>query len=82
MELKQKSWIFDYPKLTQHALEAEAPTHNLGIWKRIQGGTALALEDPIDFESEPWPRLSADCRDLVMKLMERDPERRITARAA
>ena len=40
------------------------------------------LEDPIDFKSEPWPRLSADCRDLVMKLMERDPERRITARAA
>ena len=40
------------------------------------------LEDPIDFKSDPWPRLSEDCRDLMMKLMERDPERRITARAA
>ena len=40
------------------------------------------LEDPADFTSDPWPRLSTDCRDLVMRLMERDPERRITARAA
>ena len=27
------------------------------------------LEDPIDFKSEPWPSLSAECRDLVMKMM-------------
>ena len=40
------------------------------------------LEDPADFSSDPWPRLSDDCRDLVMRLMERDPERRVTARAA
>jgi len=40
------------------------------------------LEDPIDFKSEPWPRLSAECRDLVMKMMNRDPSKRITARAA
>ena len=40
------------------------------------------LEDPADFTSDPWPRLSADCRDLVMRLMERDPDSRITARAA
>ena len=40
------------------------------------------LEDPIDFRSEPWPQLSAECRDLVMKMMDRDPAKRITARAA
>jgi calcium-dependent protein kinase len=40
------------------------------------------LEDPVDFTSDPWPRLSGDCRDLVSKMMERDPEKRITARAA
>jgi len=40
------------------------------------------LEDPIDFESDPWNRLSAECVDLVKKLMERDPERRISAAAA
>ena len=40
------------------------------------------LEDPIDFESDPWPRLSPDCKDLVSKMMTRDPEKRITARAA
>ena len=40
------------------------------------------LEDPIDFRSEPWPQLSAECRDLVMKMMDRDPSKRITARAA
>ena len=32
------------------------------------------LEDPIDFDSDPWPRLSSDCRDLVQKMMERDHE--------
>jgi len=32
------------------------------------------LEDPIDFESDPWDRLSKDCKDLVRRTMERDPE--------
>ena len=40
------------------------------------------LEDPIDFESDPWGSLSEDCLDLVKKLLERDPRKRITARAA
>ena len=40
------------------------------------------LEDPADFTSDPWPHLSEDCRDLVMRLMERDPHSRISARAA
>jgi calcium-dependent protein kinase len=40
------------------------------------------LEDPIDFKTEPWPQLSGECRDLVGKMMERDPAKRITARAA
>ena len=40
------------------------------------------LEDPADFTSDPWGRLSPDCRDLVMRLMERDPQQRVSARAA
>ena len=40
------------------------------------------LEDPADFTSDPWGSLSPDCRDLVMSLMGRDPEKRISARAA
>ena len=40
------------------------------------------LEDEIDFSSEPWPSLSPECLDLVQRMLERDPEKRITARAA
>jgi len=36
----------------------------------------------VDFQSDPWPRLSPDARDLVSKMMDRDPAKRITARAA
>ena len=40
------------------------------------------LEDQIDFVADPWPRLSPECVDLVRKMLDRDPETRITARAA
>ena len=40
------------------------------------------LHDPIDLQSEPWPSLSPECVDLVSKLLERDPIRRISAQDA
>ncbi|EYU22842.1 hypothetical protein ABFS83_03G117900 [Erythranthe nasuta] len=43
-----------------------------GIFKQI-------LKGKIDFESEPWPQISDSAKDLVRKMLERDPKRRISA---
>ncbi|PIN01717.1 Ca2+/calmodulin-dependent protein kinase, EF-Hand protein superfamily [Handroanthus impetiginosus] len=48
-----------------------AETDN-GIFKQI-------LKGKIDFESEPWPHISDSAKDLVRKMLERDPKSRITA---
>lgn len=40
------------------------------------------LEDPIDFETDPWPAVSEEAKDFVKKLLNKDPEARPTARAA
>ena len=40
------------------------------------------LEDPIDFETDPWPEVSEDAKDFVKKLLNKDPDARPTARAA
>ncbi|MCD7470299.1 Calcium-dependent protein kinase [Datura stramonium] len=33
----------------------------------------------IDFESEPWPSVSSSAKDLVQKMLTKDPKKRITA---
>ncbi|KAL6515653.1 Calcium-dependent protein kinase 4 [Orobanche hederae] len=48
-----------------------AETDN-GIFKQI-------LKGKMDFESEPWPHISDSAKDLVRKMLERDPRQRITA---
>ncbi|KAL3845613.1 hypothetical protein ACJIZ3_003016 [Penstemon smallii] len=48
-----------------------AETDN-GIFKQI-------LKGKIDFESEPWPHISDSAKDLVRKMLERDPRSRISA---
>ncbi|KAJ3671445.1 hypothetical protein LUZ60_007524 [Juncus effusus] len=37
------------------------------------------LKGKLDFESEPWPLISDDAKDLVRKMLERDPSRRLKA---
>lgn len=37
------------------------------------------MRDPLDFNSEPWPRISAPAKDCVRKMLQRDPKRRATA---
>ncbi|KAG9140507.1 hypothetical protein Leryth_027006 [Lithospermum erythrorhizon] len=37
------------------------------------------LHGNIDFSSEPWPHISESAKDLVKKMIERDPKKRITA---
>ncbi|KAF5725611.1 calcium-dependent protein kinase 11 [Tripterygium wilfordii] len=43
-----------------------------GIFKQI-------LRSKLDFESEPWPSISDSAKDLITKMLERDPRRRISA---
>lgn len=37
------------------------------------------LEGHIDFESEPWPKISDSAKDLVRKMLIQEPKKRITA---
>ncbi|KAK2987928.1 hypothetical protein RJ640_003406 [Escallonia rubra] len=43
-----------------------------GIFREI-------LKGKIDFESEPWPHISESAKDLIRKMLDRNPKRRITA---
>ncbi|DAZ95464.1 TPA: hypothetical protein N0F65_002149 [Lagenidium giganteum] len=38
--------------------------------------------EEIDFESEPWPRVTKEAKDLVRRLLERDVDKRLTAEQA
>jgi len=40
------------------------------------------LHGEIDFSSDPWPRISESAKDLVKKMLDRDPKTRITAHEA
>lgn len=37
------------------------------------------MKGKIDFESEPWPSISDSAKDLIKKMLQRDPRQRITA---
>ncbi|XP_062098299.1 calcium-dependent protein kinase 29-like [Humulus lupulus] len=40
------------------------------------------LEGNLDLKSWPWPAISASAKDLIAKMLERDPKKRITAAEA
>ncbi|XP_050383850.1 calcium-dependent protein kinase SK5-like [Argentina anserina] len=44
----------------------------IGIFRQI-------LQSRLDFESEPWPAISSSAKDLIAKMLERNPRKRITA---
>ncbi|OMO90411.1 hypothetical protein CCACVL1_07374, partial [Corchorus capsularis] len=44
----------------------------MGIFKQI-------LRGKIDFDSEPWPAISESAKDLIRKMLDRNPKRRLTA---
>lgn len=43
-----------------------------GIFEAILGGK-------VDLESAPWPSISAAAKDLIRKMLDYDPKKRITA---
>ncbi|CAN1854100.1 Calcium-dependent protein kinase 1 [Linum perenne] len=44
-----------------------------------QGIFEQVLQGDLDFDSEPWPHISESAKDLVRKMLVRDPRRRLTA---
>ncbi|KAL3564651.1 hypothetical protein D5086_032697 [Populus alba] len=44
----------------------------IGIFKQI-------LQGKLDFESEPWPSISDSAKDLIRKMLERNPKKRLSA---
>ncbi|KAL8166737.1 hypothetical protein V2J09_008236 [Rumex salicifolius] len=44
-----------------------------------QGIFEQVLHGDLDFTSDPWPKISEDAKDLVRKMLVRDPRKRLTA---
>ncbi|KAI4341309.1 hypothetical protein MLD38_026045 [Melastoma candidum] len=44
-----------------------------------QGIFEQVLKGELDFESEPWPSISDEAKDLVRRMLVRDPKKRLTA---
>lgn len=50
------------------------------FWAETEKGIFDAvLKGDIDFESEPWPKISNSAKDLVRKMLTQDPKKRITS---
>lgn len=53
------------------------------FWEETQKGIFDAiLADELDLVSSPWPSISESAKDLIRKMLNRDPQRRITASQA
>ncbi|KAG6751104.1 hypothetical protein POTOM_045622 [Populus tomentosa] len=50
------------------------------FWAETESGIfRQILQGKLDLESDPWPNISESAKDLVRKMLERDPRQRITA---
>ncbi|KAJ6821261.1 calcium-dependent protein kinase 29 [Iris pallida] len=50
------------------------------FWAETDEGIAEAiLHSEIDFEREPWPKVSKNAKDLVYRMLDRNPKTRLTA---
>ncbi|KAK9169878.1 hypothetical protein Syun_002018 [Stephania yunnanensis] len=50
------------------------------FWAETEQGVAQAIiRSVIDFKREPWPKVSENAKDLVKKMLDPDPKRRLTA---
>ncbi|PSS31838.1 Calcium-dependent protein kinase [Actinidia chinensis var. chinensis] len=50
------------------------------FWAEMDSGIfRQILKGKIDFESEPWPNISESAKDLIQKMLCRDPRKRISA---
>ncbi|KAK7345058.1 hypothetical protein VNO77_15443 [Canavalia gladiata] len=50
------------------------------FWAETEQGVAQAIiRSFVDFRREPWPKVSDNAKDLVKKMLDPDPKRRLTA---
>ncbi|XP_020218830.1 calcium-dependent protein kinase 32 [Cajanus cajan] len=50
------------------------------FWAETEQGVAQAIiRSVLDFRREPWPKVSDNAKDLVKKMLDPDPKRRLTA---
>ncbi|KAL3529898.1 hypothetical protein ACH5RR_009220 [Cinchona calisaya] len=50
------------------------------FWAETEQGVAQAIiRSVIDFKRDPWPKVSDNAKDLVKKMLDPDPSRRLTA---
>lgn len=50
------------------------------FWAETEQGVAQAIiRSVIDFKRDPWPRVSDNAKDLVRRMLDPDPKRRLTA---
>ncbi|KAJ6764038.1 SERINE/THREONINE-PROTEIN KINASE [Salix purpurea] len=50
------------------------------FWAETESGIfRQILQGQLDLESDPWPNISESAKDLIRKMLERDPRQRITA---
>ncbi|XP_074263761.1 calcium-dependent protein kinase 29-like [Silene latifolia] len=53
------------------------------FWAETEAGIFTEiLKGKLDLESAPWPSISAEAKDLILKMLARDPKARITAAQA
>lgn len=44
-----------------------------------QGVAQAIIRSVLDFKRDPWPKVSENAKDLVEKMLDPDPRRRLTA---
>lgn len=44
-----------------------------------QGVAQAIIRSAVDFKRDPWPKVSDNAKDLVKKMLDPDPKRRLTA---
>ncbi|XP_057434409.1 calcium-dependent protein kinase 20-like [Lotus japonicus] len=50
------------------------------FWAETEQGVAQAIiRSVVDFKREPWPKVSDNAKDLVRKMLDPDPKRRLSA---
>jgi serine/threonine protein kinase len=83
------------PEVLHRSYTTEADVWSIGViayillcgsrpfWARTESGIfrAVLKADP-SFEEPPWPSLSAEAKDFVKRLLNKDPRKRMTAAQA
>lgn len=83
------------PEVLHRSYTTEADVWSIGViayillcgsrpfWARTESGIfrAVLKADP-SFDEAPWPSLSADAKDFVKRLLNKDPRKRMTAAQA